>query len=225
MPDNLTSLDTLWVMLILLGLSLAGAWFLLRFRRGDSAPKKSRINGLLVLLAVLLALSLFSISLFLRAYHSFTREQLVAVVSFEESEFSRADFVLVYRPVVRGEIGRSVHYPIRGDQWTIGGDVIKWSSALNLIGLHTMYRLTRIEGRFLDPEDRRASIYSLSRSEDSAVWRALHSLAHKLPLISAVYGNAVYTYPSMNERFEIYVTTSGFIARKRGLKDPIPRSP
>jgi hypothetical protein len=55
------------------------------------------------------------------------------------------------------------------------------------------------------------TVYSLVENEKDPKWRWLHKYGHKLPLVTAVYGNTVFTYPSREKTYEVYVTTSGFM--------------
>jgi hypothetical protein len=105
-------------------------------------------------------------------------------------------------------------YRLRGQQWSIEGHILKWDDWLNFIGLHTMYKLTRVRGRYLRTEDemnKPATVYSLVTYEEDPRWRWLYEYGARLPFVEAVYGNTVFTFPSETKTFGIYVTTSGFM--------------
>jgi hypothetical protein len=42
-------------------------------------------------------------------------------------------------------------YLVTGDEWMLEGDIIKFPTWLNIVGLHSGYKLTRLEGRYNDP--------------------------------------------------------------------------
>ncbi len=42
-------------------------------------------------------------------------------------------------------------YIVNGDEWMLQSDVIKFPTWLNIVGLHSGYKLTRLEGRYDDP--------------------------------------------------------------------------
>jgi hypothetical protein len=46
----------------------------------------------------------------------------------------------------------SRQFLIRGDQWMIEGDILKWDDWLNFLGLETRYRLTRVRGRYVSTQ-------------------------------------------------------------------------
>jgi hypothetical protein len=117
-----------------------------------------------------------------------------------------------------GEKMETRDFLINGDQWALEGDILKWDDWMNFLGIHTMYKLTRVRGRFINYQDeieQTPSVYSLVEKEERPQWRWLYQYGHKLRFVSAVYGNTVYTFPSQEYIYEVYVTTSGFIARVR----------
>jgi len=114
---------------------------------------------------------------------------------------------------------------IKGDQWMVEGDILKWDNWFNFLGLHTRYRLTRIKGRYIQVEDeiqQKGTIYSLVKEENHPFWRYLYKYGYRLPLVSTVYGNAVFQTAGKDEHFLIYVSTSGFVVRKKVGKEEKP---
>jgi len=113
---------------------------------------------------------------------------------------------------------QTVHqFLIRGDQWMLEGDILKWDSWMNFFGWKTRYRLTRIRGRYIHTEDeirQPPTIYSLVEREDDPLWRSLYELGPKLPFVDTVYGNAVFQTSNAKKVFLVQVSTSGFTARE-----------
>jgi uncharacterized membrane protein len=193
-----------------------------------SSQKASRANrrrraspfGLLLALVLILAASAVVLfSAFLRSYHDFTQKEMVAIVECVPQTNNEFDFAMTVIPVVRQKQMEMRSYPIKGDQWAIGGDILKWKDIVNFLGLHTMYRLDRVEGRYKLAEDaqtKQVSAYPLGQEQRGRYWSFLYKFGHKLPFVTAVYGNTVYMDPVFGEKFEIYVTTSGFMAQRGG---------
>lgn len=195
---------------------------LVRRMRGQPVPPKSALRSAFQLLQILLWLAVTAAALFLLAfvqsYRSFTKEELVARVRCVPAENQRKAMVLAFTPVHDGEAGETEKFNLRGDQWVLEGDILKWENWLNFLGLHTRYRLTRVRGRYTStPEEQVESptAYSLVADEENPIRRFLYGHGHRFPYVAAVYGNAVYQYPSKKNLYEIYVTTSGFSARIR----------
>jgi len=105
----------------------------------------------------------------------------------------------------------------------IEGDILKWKPWLNLLGLNTHYRLTRLTGRHRDMKLERSlprSIFSLNHtssteSDRHLLWERLYQSGQKLPLVDSVYGNAAYQDLTPRTHYQIFVGSSGFIVRKK----------
>jgi len=167
---------------------------------------------------ILLSTSILFLAAFVQSYKSFTREELAAEIRCTPitGNGTQQSMLLEFTPVHDGLRGETREFSLNGDQWAVEGHIIKWDNWLNFAGLHTMYKLTRIKGRYLRIEDerrRRPSVYSLVEREEEPPWRWLYEYGHRLRFVTAVYGNTVYTYPSKRHTFQIYVTTSGFTVR------------
>ncbi|NIR52867.1 hypothetical protein GWO43_30080, partial [candidate division KSB1 bacterium] len=153
---------------------------------------------------------------FIQSYDRFTHKELVAEVhcmALEEGD-GTASMYLELTPFSDGERQKTLKFLLNGDQWALEGDILKWDDFMNFLGIHTMYKLTRIRGRYINYQDeisRKPSVYSLIEKEERPEWRWLYKYGHKLRFVDAVYGNTVFTYPSETNVYEVYVTTSGFI--------------
>lgn len=177
---------------------------------------------MVVFLWIAFSAAVLFLAAFIQSYKSFTKEELVAEVRCVPLEDSSSSMSLKITEIEGGQKLDSREFILNGDQWALEGDVLKWDDWLNFIGLHTMFKLTRVRGRFVNYEDeisKKPSVYSLVSSENNPKWRWLYKYGHKLRFVSAVYGNTVYTYPAKERLYEVYVTTSGFIARVQEDKD------
>jgi len=180
----------------------------------------STLKLLLILLLISASIALLSLGAFLRSYTAFTQRELAATIRCTMVPGTEDTMILVLttsEPPPANEIHR---YLLRGQQWTVEGHILKWDDWLNFLGLRTMYKLTRVRGRYLRADDemsKPATVYSLVPNEDDLAWRWLYEYGPRLPFVQAVYGNTVFTFPSEAKTFGIYVTTSGFmIAEKEG---------
>jgi hypothetical protein len=164
------------------------------------------------------------VGLFTRAYYAFTHEKPVAEIMIKATEKPDANLVILFQFLPEDpQIGKELL--IRGDQWMLEGDILKWDNWLNFLGLHTRYRLTRLRGRYIQVEDeihQEETVYSLVKEEDHPLWRYLYKYGYKLPLVSTVYGNAVFQTAGKDRHFFIYVSPSGFVAREKVGEQEIP---
>lgn len=173
---------------------------------------------IIILIWILTSAAILFLTAFIQSYQSFTKKELVAIVKCVPLDNYKNTMQMELTFVKNGKSEDSAEFILTGDQWAIEGNILKWQDWLNFAGLHTMYKLTRVRGRFVNIQDevsRSPSVYSLVDEEEDPRWRWLYKYGHKLPLVTAVYGNTVYTYPSKYNVFEIYVTTSGYIAKVR----------
>lgn len=195
-------------------------WILHRIRSKQKAPSPKVLASLRNLVLITLWVSVFGMVLFfgffLLSYHAFTYEKPVAEIIIRSldkpgiSQVSLAQFFPADSKTTR-------YFFIRGDQWMIEGDILKWDSWLNFLGLRTRYRLTRLRGHYLSTEEeisRSHTIYSLVEHEKHPVWRYLYQYGHRLPFVSTVYGNAAFQALGKDKRYLIYVSTSGFVVRE-----------
>ncbi|MCH6560613.1 hypothetical protein IH799_09705 [candidate division KSB1 bacterium] len=177
---------------------------------------------MVVFLWIAVSAAVLFLAAFIQSYKSFTKEELVAEIRCVPLEDGSDSMFLEISRIEGGRKLGPQKYILNGDQWALEGDVLKWDDWLNFVGLHTMFKLTRVRGRFVNYEDeisQKPSVFSLVKSESNPKWRWLYKYGYKLRFVSAVYGNTVYTYPAKGKVYEVYVTTSGFIARVREDKD------
>ncbi len=177
---------------------------------------------LVVFLWIAVSAAVLFLAAFIQSYQTFTKEELVAEVRCTPLDEGSKSMFLEISEVENGRKLRPREFVLNGDQWALEGDVLKWDDWLNFVGLHTMFKLTRVRGRFVDYEDEineKPSVFSLVKSENDPKWRWLYKYGYQLRFVSAVYGNTVYTYPDKEKVYDVYVTTSGFIARVRADED------
>ncbi len=188
--------------------------------RGRAVPAPGLLASLRNLSLIFLWTAFFGLLLFfgffLRAYQTFNDEQPVAEITAQPLEASPAGPGAVLR-VSFPDSGAARNFFIRGDQWMIEGDILKWDPLLNFLGFHTRYRLTRLRGRYLKTADEKqgpSTIHSLVAQEDHPFWRRLYEFGPRMPLVSTVYGNAVFHTSSRPQAYQVFVGTSGFIVRE-----------
>lgn len=162
----------------------------------------------------LASLVVLFLAAFVQSYSNFTREEIVAMVTCTQEDDQV--MLLTLTPVKDRLVGEPEGFLVHGDQWAIEGNILRWDDWLNFAGLHTMYKLTRVTGRYLDPNEeigKKRTVHSLANEEEDATWRWLFKYGHNLRFVDSSYGNTVYTYPADEKIFEIIVTTSGFSMR------------
>lgn len=152
----------------------------------------------------------------LRSYRAFTHEELVATVECRPAPAGAGyAFLLGIRQVERGVPGPEEAFPMQGEQWMLGGDILKWAPWLTSLGAKPVHKLTRLDSRRWKAGEETAlprTAYDLNGGS-SALWRWLHRFGPSLPLVDAVYGNAAYTDARPGGRWGVYATHSGYLIR------------
>jgi hypothetical protein len=179
----------------------------------------STLRFLFILLLIAVSLTMLLLGAFMQSYTAFTHRELAATVTCTPVPGTEDLMILELVTLDSPQTALIRRYRLRGQQWSIEGHILKWDDWLNFIGLRTVYKLTRVRGRYLRTEDEKnkpATVYSLVANEEDPRWRWLYEYGARLPFVQAVYGNTVFTFPSETKNFGIYVTTSGFMIAEEG---------
>ena len=119
----------------------------------------------------------------------------------------------------QGRRGATETYDIDGDQWTVGGDLLRFRPLLEYVGVDTVYQVTRVEGRWLKAEDARAhKVTAFDRATTGSGWLQLYKDGTRGPLgwlVQGVNGGAVSQQPDRRALYDLYVTEDGFVVDKK----------
>lgn len=203
--------------MLLLALSLllvwaVSLWCLVRLVRGPGMGR--RLQGLIGAVAgTCLGLLLVTLLVVIQAFQSFSGETLVARVTMRQ--LSPNEFELTYAP---SDVTSPVMtVPLRGDQWAVSGGIVKWHPWLTALGLRSYHRPTRLAGQFSSLALQRVqppTVYSIDTDRDW-LWERLYWIAPYVPFIEAVYGSSAYVFAQPRSTFELYVTPSGYLIKRR----------
>jgi len=162
---------------------------------------------------IALGLAILFFGAFIQSLSTFNKQQLVAEVMCKEIDEANHTMKLILIEKKGRNANVKQEFLLTGDRWFIRGDIIKWDSWLNFLGLHTMYKLNRIGGFFSNIKmetELKPTHYSLVPEEETPRWRWLYKKGYELPFINNVYGSSVSQYPELQKGFKIYVTIFGF---------------
>lgn len=230
MLDKIATLNSVVVYLLLFLVAIVGTFILMSLSKtskklasSTSGKKaKSGLGCLTVLFLILVASSMLFFTAYLRAYQAFDHEELIGRLECQTAQGKTQGFLLTFTPVVKGKEQTAIKYNINGDQWVVGGDIVKWKSFLNFLGLKSMYRLTMLEGQYLKEnagQGKEPTIYYFGDNTNERFWEKMYQAGNKLFVVSGVYGAKVYNYPGYDSYYEIYVTEDGYIVKKKSLNE------
>lgn len=191
-------------------------------RRPPPRGGPGRLTGPVGLLAglALLGFGLAALALVaaLRTWQVFTRARPVAEIRCVETGPKKLR--LTYLPIdAAGKRGLPEEYELRGDEWLVGGDVLRFRPELVWLGLETVFRVDRVEGRYVDAKEARAQAPTVfdRAGGPSHAWLAMYRDGARGPLgwmIAGAHGQGVWQLPDAKATFVLRVTPNGFVLDK-----------
>jgi len=167
------------------------------------------IRGLVALLLLALAALAATVTMGLQGYRALTFEEVAATVRTEPVAPQR------FRATITLPDRRLAMYELAGDAFYMDAHILKWHPWASLLGLHTVYELDRVAGRYNAVADERAqphTAYELARSRPVD----LFFIARRRllgPLVDAEYGSATFVAATRPAIFEVRVSMTGLLAR------------
>lgn len=161
-----------------------------------------------------------TISVAVQGYRALTHEEVAAVITTEPVGPQQ------FRAKFRFADGREATYSLAGDALYVDGHVLKWKPIANYFGLHTAYDLERVGGRYNQLEDEQArprTVLRLSPDRSMDMFKLRQRYALLAPLLDTEYGSATFVPADRKARYELRVSTSGFLMRKH--EEATPQTP
>jgi hypothetical protein len=180
-------------------------WFNRRLRLGRG------LGGILLLAA---AISLLWLTFLVQTYLGSTGE--IKVAHIHATVISNVSHEMSVELTLYDNNGHTTSdntYLLAGDEWMLQGDIVKFPIWLNVIGLHSGYKLTRLEGRYDDinlENTARHTAIALNGGDDNFFKTAYAQRSWFSWFVDASYGNAVFQAPGT---FDIFVSQDALIAR------------
>ncbi len=104
-------------------------------------------------------------------------------------------------------------YTVAGDRWLLQGNILKFPTWLNVLGVHSGYKLTRLEGQYDSINDENTQKHQAIELNggDGNFFQTVYQQAWSSPFVEAAYGNAVIE-PADGHTYNVVVTQSGLEA-------------
>jgi hypothetical protein len=163
--------------------------------------------GLLLLSAGALA---GAIAIGVQGYQGLVREELVAQVELTPKGEQRFEARFTFPD------SKVQSFELSGDEFYVDAHILKWKSYANMIGLHTMWDLDRVAGRYRDVEQERTAlrtVYSLGAKPAVDLFELRRRFAALAPLLDAEYGSATFAAAADPAKLDLFVSTSGLLLR------------
>lgn len=186
-----------------------------RHRRRRFGWKRS-ISGIVLLVC---ALALIWLAISVQAYIGLTSDIKVATV--QATQFSNTNPPqMAVRLTTYDNQGKQLDnklYTMNGDTWILMGDIVKFPSWMNIFGIHSGYKLTRLEGLYQNPNQEandKHTVIVLNGGDDN-FFKTFYKQAWSSPFIEAAYGNGTFV-PADDHVYDIYLSQSGLYAKPAG---------
>jgi hypothetical protein len=205
MPDSLAA--------VVYGAALFALIFLVLALISVRRRRWLRLAGHVVVALFFLAVAgLFgTIGIAVQGYRALTHEEVAAVITTEPLGPQQ------FRASFRFADAREAVFNLSGDALYVDGHVLKWKPVGNFFGLHTAYELDRVAGRYekLEEEQRRPrTVQRLSADKPVDMFNLRQRYTILAPLLDAEYGSATFVPAGERQRYELRVSTSGFLMRR-----------
>jgi hypothetical protein len=144
-------------------------------------------------------------------YRALTREVVAAHVLVQP--LSRQRFAARIRVPDRPD----VTYMLSGDEIDVDAHILKWKPMANVLGLHTVYELDRVAGRYRDVAQERSgdrTVFSLAQDKPVDLFGLRMRFTFLAPLLDAEYGSGTFVPVTRPAEFEVRVSTTGLLIRE-----------
>jgi hypothetical protein len=147
----------------------------------------------------------------IHTYNMLTDETLIAEIRFErtgEREYAAH--------LKTGDFCDEQTLRIRGDQWRIDAEFLKWKYWASLFGLDSQYRLERFEGRYRSVDEQNSQpvlAHALGEATAVDIVRVAESLGGLNFLVDATYGASTYQSIDTTRIHSVYKTPTGIFTR------------
>lgn len=203
--------NTLWWVAVMFAaadvIMLIAAGTALRRKR----PLRMSARLLLALVFLAAAAGCGAVALGVQGYRALTHEELAATVRTEPLGPDR------FHAYFRFPDGREAEFTLSGNQLYVDARILKWHPLANILGLHTVYELDRVAGRYHDlaQEQRQPrTVQSLAPERTVDLFSLRQRYALLSPLLDADYGSATFAAADAPAQYEVRVSTTGLLIRK-----------
>jgi hypothetical protein len=144
-------------------------------------------------------------------YRALIQEDVAARVLVQP--LSRQRFAATIRAPDRPE----VTYTLSGDEIDVDAHILKWKPMANVLGLHTVYELDRVAGRYHDVAQERSgdrTVFSLAQDKPVDLFGLRRRYTFLAPLLDAEYGSGTFVPVTKPAEFEVRVSMTGLLIRE-----------
>lgn len=195
------------VLLVLGAISIVGAFVALERAR----PRSFALRMLTGLALLFVATIMGGIALGTAGYRALVREEIAARI------FVRPTGPQRFQATFRFADGGEATFELAGDEIYVDARILKWKPIANVLGLHTLYELDRVSGRYRAVAEERAAartVHELGASRWLDLFGLRRRHAFLAPVFDAEYGSATFVPVTRPAELELRVSTTGLLIRE-----------
>lgn len=168
------------------------------------------IGGILLLV---IAISLLWLTFLVQTYLGLTGN--IKVAEIRATMVNNLPHVMSVELILydqNGNVTSDNTYIVQGDEWMLEGDIVKFPTWLNILGLHSGFKLTRLEGRYDDINMERNSphtVIELNGGDDN-FFKTVQGQAWTSPFVDSAYGSSAFLAPD-GKSYNIYVSQDALV--------------
>src|SRR6185437_15757925 len=161
---------------------------------------------------LLVAISLLYLAILLQTYLGLTSEILVARV--RATQLANVPNYMSVELTLYDQHGHVTHQEtdgICGNEWRLEGDIVRFPDWANLLGLHTGYKLARLEGRYDNPDQESTwfhTVVELNGGDDGFFKTVQNQGGWLHSIVEASYGSDI-TLPADGNSYNVYLSQTG----------------
>lgn len=192
------------------------------YYRTGRLPRRRRLRvrrGLSGIILIVIAVSLLWLTFLVQTFLGLTSDIVVARVKATPVVNSPPDQPMMSIDLTlfdqNGHTASEQTYIVLGNEWMLQDDTIKVVPWLNVIGVHSGYKLTRLEGRYDDPNlerDAHHTVVELNGGDGDFFLHMRDWHGWISPFIDAQYGTAVFS--PADGTYDVYVSQTGLYDKK-----------
>ncbi|GCF07386.1 hypothetical protein [Dictyobacter arantiisoli] len=187
-----------------------------RWRKHHRELRWKRGTGGILLLV--LSISLLWLTFAIQSYLGLTSD--IKVAQIEATSFTNAAPQMSVKLTLLDTQGKPTSSQtdlMNGDMWELQCNVLKFPSWMNIFGIHSSFKLTRLEGTYSDPALEANSKHTVVELNGGAgdFFKSVYKQAWTSPFVDAAYGGAVLE-PADGHTYDIYMSQTGLYAKPAG---------
>jgi hypothetical protein len=180
---------------------------------GDGNPLKVRRrqirlkSGLGGVVLIAIAVSLLWLTFLIQTYLGLTGNIKVAEIRANATNVPHEMSVELVLYDQNGNATSDKTYIVEGDEWMLQGDILEFPGWMNILGFHSGFKLTRLEGRFDDVNMERNSTHTVIELNggDDNFFKTTQEQAWTSPFVQSAYGSSTFLRPD-GKPYNIFVS-------------------